>query len=634
MWNAYSAGYIRNNKTGNRFIMIISFLASVMLSLVSGLFYNLWADQAGKTLAESGVSKVEFTPAVIAYIVVFTIASLALIMMIHHAFAATMTNRIHQLGILQSIGATPRQIKSTLVHEVVVLSLPAIIVGNFIGIGLCYAVMTFIIRSTADLRDYTLTFSYHPIVFFGSFGFSMLTAAVSAWIPARKLSRITPLEAIHYGNEPVIKQVKEYRIRTAIFGIYGEIACKSLFVRRKAMRVGTMSIFLAVFSCIFILNMLGVSGLSTERTYFDRYKNNWDFLITVKDDTYSEDLLKDIRNTEDVASCIVHQIVNTNTVVPADDLSADVQKLSLENLNSSFTAGESGAYNTKVPIFILDDKSFAEYRGDTNDANVVAVNIIWDSINSERTDRQYVPFLNEGKEIVLNINGRDVPVSAFADDLPVLREELTQHALTLVMSESYYATLDFNLITEATIYTVKMTDESKNDVVEERLLGLLDAYPDYAFEGRVQELADEMQVQQGLRGIIYLFTVILTCIGLANIFASTLGQIHQRKREFARYFAIGLTPKGAAMILAWEAAIIALRPILLTIVINIPLMAWMLDAGGIAAGDFITKRLPLVPALLLFAAVIVFVALAYYWGGKKICNMNLVEAIKDDTLML
>ena len=134
------------------------------------------------------------------------------------------------------------------------------------------------------------------------------------------------------------------------------------------------------------------------------------------------------------------------------------------------------------------------------------------------------------------------------------------------------------------------------------------------------------QSQKSLK--IYLFTVILTCIGLANIFASTLGQIHQRKREFARYFAVGLTPKGAAKILAWEAAIVALRPILLTIVINIPLMAWMLDAGGITAGDFIAKRLPLVPAILLF------VALAYYLGGKKICDMNLVEAIKDDTLML
>lgn len=41
MWNAYSASYIKNNKTGNRFIMRISFLAAMMLSLVSGLFYNL-----------------------------------------------------------------------------------------------------------------------------------------------------------------------------------------------------------------------------------------------------------------------------------------------------------------------------------------------------------------------------------------------------------------------------------------------------------------------------------------------------------------------------------------------------------------------------------------------------------------
>jgi len=127
MWNAYSASYIKNNKTGNRFIMIISLMAATMLSLVSSLFYNLWMDQVNKAAAAES-AQVEFTPVVIAYIAVFTIASLALIMMIHHAFAATMTNRIHQLGILQSVGATPRQIKSALVNEVVVLSLPAIIV--------------------------------------------------------------------------------------------------------------------------------------------------------------------------------------------------------------------------------------------------------------------------------------------------------------------------------------------------------------------------------------------------------------------------------------------------------------------------------------------------------------------------
>lgn len=634
MWNAYSASYIRNNKTGNRFIMTVSLLASMMLSLVSGLFYNLWADQVQQAVAATGTSRVKITPAIMAYIVVLSAASIALIMMIHHAFAATMTNRIHQLGILQSIGATPRQIKFALVNEVVVLSLPAVIVGNIIGIGLCWGIMEFIINATAQLRSYNLTFAYHSVVFLGSLAFSMLTAAASAWIPARKLSRITPLEAIHYGNEPVIKRVKQYRIYAAVFGIYGELARKSLFARRKAMRIGTLSILLAVFACISLLNMFGISNLSTERTYFDRFKNNWDFLVTAGDDTCSEELLSDIRNMEDITNCIVHQIVTGSTRIPAEYFSDEVQKLGLEKLNSSFQADEAGDYNTKVPIFILDDSSFAEYRGDLSDADVIAVNIIWDSINSERTKRQYVPFLKDDKEITLNVSGTDIPVSGFAEALPVLREELTQYALTLVMSESYYNSLGMNLTADETCYTIKMTDESKNDAVEKRLHELLVSYPDYILEGRVQERKDNLQIQEGLRMIIYLFTGVLTCIGLANIFASTLGQIHQRKREFARYFAAGLSPSGAAKILAWEGAIVALRPILLTIVVNIPLMALMLNAGGISAGEFIAKRLPLIPAIVLFTTVIGFVALAYYIGGKKICNMNLLEVINDDTLML
>ena len=634
MWKAYSVGYIRNNKTGNRFIMTISFLASMVLSLVSGLFYNLWVDQVNQTIVATGNSEVEMTPAIIAYIVVFSVASIALIMMIHHAFAATMTTRIHQLGILKSVGATRRQIRKALTNEVFVLSLPAIVIGNIVGIGLAWMFMAFIITSTADLRDYTLTFVYSPIVFLGSFLFSVLTALISAWIPAKKLSRITPLDAIRYGNEPVIKRVKKYRIHSAIFGIYGELARKSLYSRRKAMRIGTMSILLAVLSCVSLLNMFGVSNLSTEKTYFDRYEDNWDFLVASEESTYSKELLNNIRNIDGVLSCIVHKKVTGNTQILGEYLSGDVQELGLENLNNSFIADDSGAYNVNVPIYILDDNSFERYRGEKTDANVIAVNIIWDSIHSERTNRQYVPFLNDDKEILLNLEGTIIPVTDFAKELPVLRESLEQYALSLVMSEIYYNSLGFNVDTDETFYTIKVEDENRYGMVKEELQKVLLTYSDYVFEGRIEEYENELEIQKGLRMLIYAFTGLLTCIGLANIFASTLGQIHQRKREFARYFAVGMTPKGAAKILTWEAAIVAFRPIFFTIVINIPLMSIMLNAGGITAQEFIAKRLPLIPTIVLFWAVIGFVGLAYYLGGKKICNMNLVDVIKDDTLSM
>ena len=634
MWKAYSAGYIRNNKTGNRFVMTISFWASALLSLVSGLFYNLWADQVQKAVAETGTPRVEMTPAIIAYIVVFSVASIALIMMIHHAFAATMTNRIHQLGILKSVGATRRQIRKALTNEVLVLSLPAIIIGNIVGIGLAWLFIIFIITSTASLRDYTLTFVYHPIVFLGSFAFSVLTALISARIPAKKLSKMTPLDAIRYGNEPVIKKVKKYRVHSAIFGIYGELARKSLYARRKAMRIGTMSILLAVFACVSLLNMFGISNLSTEKTYFERFENNWDFLVTSEEGIYSKELLNAIRNIEGVSSCIVHKIVSTDTQISGEYLSGDVQELGLENLNNRFISNDNGAYNVNAPIYILDDNSFERYRGEKTDAYVIAVNVIWDSIHSERTNRQYVPFLNDDNEVLLDLEGITIPVAGFANELPVLRESLEQYALSLVMSESYYDSLSFNLDADETFYTIKVEDGDRYDVVKEELQKLLLVYPDYVFEGRIEEREKELEIQKGLRMIIYAFTGLLTCIGLANIFASTLGQIHQRKREFARYFAVGLTTKGAAKILAWEAVIVALRPIFFTILINIPLMAIMLNAGGITAQEFIAERLPLIPIIALFMAVIGFVGLAYYLGGRKICNMNLVDVMKDDTLSM
>ena len=75
--------------------------------------------------------------------------------------------------------------------------------------------------------------------------------------------------------------------------------------------------------------------------------------------------------------------------------------------------------------------------------------------------------------------------------------------------------LNLNLTAEETIYTVKITDEDKNDTVEEKLQQLTASYPDYTIESRVQELADELQIQRGVRMFIYLFTGMLTCIGLA-----------------------------------------------------------------------------------------------------------------------
>lgn len=70
------------------------------------------------------------------YLVILSLVSLSLILIIHNSFAVSMNARVHQFGILSSIGATPVQIRICLMQEAAVLCALPILSGNIIGIVL------------------------------------------------------------------------------------------------------------------------------------------------------------------------------------------------------------------------------------------------------------------------------------------------------------------------------------------------------------------------------------------------------------------------------------------------------------------------------------------------------------------
>ena len=125
MIKEYVLSHIKNNKTTSISIVLTSFLASLLLSLLTGIFYNLYADNIARGQDETTVE-------IFAFIFILCIAIFSLILMIYNVFAASMSSRLHQLGILKSIGATPKQIKRILRYEVIILSFAPIIIRNFI----------------------------------------------------------------------------------------------------------------------------------------------------------------------------------------------------------------------------------------------------------------------------------------------------------------------------------------------------------------------------------------------------------------------------------------------------------------------------------------------------------------------
>lgn len=645
MWKYYSVNYLKNNRASVVFVMAAAFLSSMLLSFVSILFYNLWKDRIYQLYLENGNYDEAVTPLVMVYLCIIIAVSISLILMLHNAFEVTMNTRLHQLGILQSVGATPRQIKAALVNEAVILSVLPFVAGTLTGIGICAIVWHILDLWSAPFRDYELRFWYSGFLSAGSFLFSFVTVSLSVWFPARKLGRVSPLEAIHYGSEPPVKRMRRFRIVSSLFGLHGELARKSIYARRKAFRTSVISITFSFLAFVTFMNLETISGISTQHTYFERYRDKWDFYFHADEAELREkELLAHIRQIEGVQSCIAYRKITAHTRLAEEQLSQEVKNIGISSLNTGIVADESGRYPIEVPIYILDDDSYAAYcrneTGRTTRPELIAVNILWDSLNSRMTSREYLPFLNTEAPVSLEIySGQDsmeaaekVTVTEFAKGLPQWKEEFRQYSLTLLAPEAFYAQVKESFAAGEVYFNIKTTAESENASVEKELRELLGKGAEYSLDSRLEQESTEEDKRRALRVFMGFLAVLFSSIGLSNVFSATLGQIYQRKKEFARYMSVGLSPRGIRKILLMEMLILCLRPAILSILINVPFVLWATGSGVVTLAEFWAKA-PILPVMAFTAFILFFVGLAYYLGAVQICRGNIMETLKDDTMI-
>lgn len=137
---------------------------------------------------------------------------------------------------------------------------------------------------------------------------------------------------------------------------------------------------------------------------------------------------------------------------------------------------------------------------------------------------------------------------------------------------------------------------------------------------------------RGMMTIFGGFCVLLAVIGMGNVFSNTLGFVRQRRREFARYLSVGLTPAGIRKMFWIEALVIGLRPVLITLPLSTATVWYLLKMSWMEWPVF-WSRAPFVPVAEFLAAVWAAVALAYYLGWRGVKTISLAGALGDDRMM-
>lgn len=681
MWKNYSFDSIRHNRAGSYSIVAASFIAALFLSFLCCLFYNFWLDGV-----QSGAGEV---PAAffLFYLTVVVLISVSLILVIHNSFAVSMQDRVHQFGIFSSVGATPGQIRTCLLQEALFLSAGPVCGGILTGVLFCFLTvraMSGFAKNLAGGRS--MDFALHPAILLGIFAISFLTVLLSALIPAWKLSVLTPLEAIKGADELRLKKKKRPGLLPLLFGIEGELAENALHAQKKALRTTTISLTFAFLGFMLMQSFFALSGVSTEHTYFERYQDIWDVYVTIEEagleDFGAEEGLRDLEGAESV---ILYQKAEAVSLIPAGDISPELRRAGgPEAISGLLPVGEEKVYQIGSPLVILDDKSFADYCVQIGirpgAEGIIAYNRIWDSQNSNFRHPEYLPYLKENVDrIVLqsptgsaaeeafpgdtvdaeqealqgiggtnpdllqedaeegDVSGMELPLLACSETPPLLREEYRDYALVLFMPFSFWENLSGQVAEERGGLSVCILAKDRESPValerlEEDAAGIFAGRYRTESENRIQEKRDNDRMIWGYKVILSGLCILFAQIGIANLFSNTLGFLSKRKREFARYLSVGVTPEGIRRLLAMEAAALVGRPLFLTIILWAAASAYLTKLSGIDPMEFI-RALPAGQILTFVLTILGFAALSYYFGGRKIVRLEPVEALRDDTML-
>ncbi len=387
-----------------------------------------------------------------------------------------------------------------------------------------------------------------------------------------------------------------------------------------------------------------LADISTRYTYFERYQHAWDIMITLKDTGISDfGLTDELQEISRIKDATVYQKAEAMTFLP-EGLQSD-ELSSLGGLAPvAGTPKADGQFQVSAPIVILDDTSFLNFCSQIGITpsldGAIVLNQIWDSINSNFRYKKYVPFVREERHtttLYKNDKTVEIPVLSYTQTVPKLREEYKDYSLVHFVSLTMWRDT-LKQIGEADddsyIRTLSSGNASLTDLnsLEQEIVRLVSRQYEIESENRVQERLSNDSLIQGMVMILGAFCILLAIIGIANVFSNTLGFLRHRKREFAQYMSIGLTPQEMRKMFCIEAFVIAGKPLLITLPLTVLFVQFAVTASYLDPMAFWSEA-PFLPILIFAAAIVLFVALAYYIGGKRLLQCDLNETLRNDALV-
>ena len=637
-----------------------------------------------------GSFKALFTvAAVVALIIILTS-----VYCIKNSFNISITEKIRQYGMLASVGATRRQIKSSVKTEAAMLGVVGIPVGTMSGILASLILVKVVNALSAGWLNFALSFHTSLPALILAVIMSIATIYFSATGSARRAAKVTPLEAIRNTKEIKIKsaKLKTPAIIGRIWGIGGVISYKNIKRNNKKYRTTVTSIVICSVTFIVIsyfmsmafsrvgmsyasvdynigINMSCKKDLDIEKLskllsgiegaedylvgagyYFDVDKPEYtkeygeycgqlyddsedvsqEFLITVLDDKSYDKYASDAGIKNAAAGAI---LANKGTFDVYNENSSKYVKKEMELYK--YKAGDTieCGYNVYDDASSDDNAAEGDTESSTDDNNAVE----GDTESSTEDNSGYVDEETINKGVRKTV---DVTIAGVTDKVPTCYNGYGNTSL-LFMNQKGFESLwadgksgnEFkpgNAIYSA--YVVAENADEYQDTLEKETA----ENPEYSqISFYVSNMDKQMRDEKSLFTLLGVFAygliVVIALIGITNIINTLSTGMELRSREFATLRSIGMTDKQFAGMVRLESVFISVKALVIGVPLGI-LISYLLCVMMNRMDDAIIYEPPYKAIILCIVVVIMLIYAIMKLSMTKLRHNNIIETIKNENL--
>lgn len=143
----------------------------------------------------------------------------------------------------------------------VITGIPLGVIIGTLGIRIVLKIINYLLP---DIFGFPLALTTYPLFVIIPIIFMIVTIIISAYLPAKRASRVSPIEAIRLNDDIKIKskKLKTPWIIRKLFGVEGEIAYKNTKRNKKKYRITIISLFISIVLFISFSSLLkyGIEG--------------------------------------------------------------------------------------------------------------------------------------------------------------------------------------------------------------------------------------------------------------------------------------------------------------------------------------------------------------------------------------